>query len=222
MSRYQITNEWGRHNRGPVFVRRRRFNWFGVVCAAIMVVIAGSWFVNNNDDAPAVVNNEKLDVGGSGTGGAIEEVLSGKVLSIPISGQEVIDSTGSGEADIAQSTKDVKVNAKSMEAILASETGRQGSGTATSSFLDGEFQHIVVSNLPDPGAGYFYEVWLIRSKPFDFFSTGRLIQHADDLKWYLIYSGKEDKTDFLKVVVTIEKDDRNAAPGEHILEGILK
>lgn len=80
---------------------------------------------------------------------------------------------------------------------------------------------MIVATLPDPPVGYFYEGWLIRSKPFDFFSTGQLIQHADDLKWYLLWEDAEDKTDYKKVVVTLEPNDGNAAPADHVLEGLL-
>ena len=79
----------------------------------------------------------------------------------------------------------------------------------------------MIGTLPDPPEGYFYEGWLVRSRPFDFFSTGEFIQHVDDLKWYLVYESDDDKRDYNKVIVTLEPSNNDPAPAEHVLEGVF-
>jgi len=161
----------------------------------------------------------QLDIGGTSAGDTVSDVLSGSVLSIPLDNAIVLDSLVDFEANIAQDTTAIAVDEGASEVGLVGVGGTHGSGTASVQFVEGVYQHVVVASLPDPPVGYFYEGWLIRSKPFDFFSTGVLIQHADDLKWYLLYEADEDQRDYRKVVITIEPEDQDPAPADHVLEG---
>lgn len=166
--------------------------------------------------------NPVLDVGGSKTyDTTVSEVLSGHVLSIPVDNAIVLDETVVDEANIAQDTTEISVLSDALEVSLTAVGSFRGTAVASSQFSEGTFQHLIVATLPDVPVGYYYEGWLIRSKPFDFISTGKLIQHADDLKWYLLFEGTEDKRDYKKVVITLESDDGNRAPADHVLEGLF-
>ena len=43
----------------------------------------------------------------------------------------------------------------------------------------------------------------------------------DDLKWYLVYESEDDRRDYNKVIVTLEPNDNDLAPAEHVLEGVF-
>lgn len=193
------------------------------VVIVVMIVMARAVLLSGqgrSNDA-RVAQTTPLDVGGTSSE-PIADVLSGNVLSIPLRDPIVLDAQVETEANIAQQTTSVAISEDALETTLAAVSETRGSGVATSDFVDGRFQHVIVATLPDPSEGFFYEGWLIRSKPFDFFSTGALIQHADDLKWYLVWESDRDARDFNKVIVTLEPDDGNQAPDIHILEGRLE
>ena len=225
MSRRRITTEWLRYQRTPSFARRRRWGSWGLMCAAILAVIFVGKGCMSDSSSSQIERTGTEDTGGGAAADPVSEVLSGKVLTVPLETPVVLEEGGEAkpEASLAQNTKEVIVEARDLETALASvgDPGL-GSGTASSQFKDGTFQFVAVASMPSPPQGYFYEAWLIRSKPFDFFSAGKLIQHADDLKWYGLYTSAEDKTSYRRTVITLEADDKDPAPGEHILEGMLK
>ncbi len=91
-----------------------------------------------------------------------------------------------------------------------------GVGTAWRQYDGAKFYHkIDANNLTAPDKGFFYEGWLVGESGF--FSTGRLAVVSG--RGTLYYDASEDKTGFSGVVVTLEEEDGNAAPGKHILEG---
>lgn len=104
---------------------------------------------------------------------------------------------------------------------LSDVAGGSSSGIATREIEDGLFRHVVKSNLPDINEEtHFYEGWLVRPLPFDFFSTGSMVHNEDGqfvLEWF---GGAGEKyEDYTKVVITIEPRDNDPAPGKHIQEG---
>lgn len=229
MRRRQVTREWNRSTvkqtsrlRG-VRHGRRWFRWVGVAGLLLFAFLMGRGFNQSGEDSVAVeVISTDLDIGGASRAGeTVAEVLSGQVLSIPVGDAIVLEQEADQEADIAQDIRDVSVASDAQVVQLAPIKDFRGVASASSQYSDEGFQHIIVATLPNPPVGYFYEGWLIRSKPFDFFSTGRFIQQADDLKWYLLWQGSEDKGDYRKVVITLEPEDGDAAPAEHVMEGVL-
>ncbi|MFH1315317.1 MAG: hypothetical protein ABIH67_02860, partial [Candidatus Uhrbacteria bacterium] len=56
-------------------------------------------------------------------------------------------------------------------------SGGSGSGTATREIEDNLYRHVVKAYLPEPGENNFYEGWLVRLSPFDFFSTGEMVHN---------------------------------------------
>ncbi|MBI4435289.1 hypothetical protein HY630_01325 [Candidatus Uhrbacteria bacterium] len=107
-------------------------------------------------------------------------------------------------------------------AALADVTGGDSFGIAHSRFASGTYTLVAeMGNLPDPAAGYFYEGWLVRrGEDFSLVSTGR-VQKTDN-GYAHVYLSTTDLSGYDFYVLTLEPDDANPAPAEHILEGTLK
>jgi len=68
---------------------------------------------------------------------------------------------------------------RSREEILLQDPQGGSQTVASREVEDHIFRHTIVSYLSDPSEGYFYEGWLLRESPFDFFSTGSMVKNAD-------------------------------------------
>ena len=78
--------------------------------------------------------------------------------------------------------------------------------------------HSVFTGLSDPRGDDFYEGWLVRQTPFAFISTGVLEKDAEGA-YHNIWSSSTDYSDYSLYVLTLEPNDGNDAPADHILEG---
>jgi len=106
------------------------------------------------------------------------------------------------------------------QAELSDVSGGSGSGIVTREIEDNFYRHVVKANLPDLNENNFYEGWLVRPSPFDYFSTGEMI-HNESGEWVLEWFGEfgQDYSDYTQVVITIEARDNNPDPADHVLEG---
>jgi hypothetical protein len=77
-------------------------------------------------------------------------------------------------------------------------------------------------NIALPKDGYFYEGWLINSKTGERLSAGHLKSLFGDVRHNLDYQADQDLRAYTKVVITLEKDDGNPAPGMEVATGTLK
>ena len=104
-------------------------------------------------------------------------------------------------------------------AALADVTGGGSYGLAHSTFKDGV--HTLISDmgsLPKLDNNYFYEGWIVRrGSDLSVISTGKA-ELIDD-KLVNVYKSSTNLTDHDFYVLTLEPDDDNPAPAEHILEG---
>ena len=94
-------------------------------------------------------------------------------------------------------------------------------GKATRDIEEEQFHHVVRASLPGISEEYYYyEGWLVRPVPFEYFSTGDMV-HNEDGEWVLEWFGEENKdySSYTEVVITLEPRDENPAPDIHILEG---
>lgn len=99
-------------------------------------------------------------------------------------------------------------------------TNGKATGVVKSTFEDGVYSMTAsFENLPEPQGTNFYEGWIVRKSPFDVISTGRL-KKVDGV-YVNTYTSGQDLTDHSFYVVTIEPDDGDPAPAEHILEGTM-
>jgi len=104
---------------------------------------------------------------------------------------------------------------------LVDVSGGGSRGIATRVYKDGRFEHVILADLPDPQAGYFYQGWLATKGKegkvgFSYVKTGKLRMAKGG--YLLEFESKNDYTSFSQVWVTLEKVD-DTKPEKHILEG---
>jgi hypothetical protein len=106
------------------------------------------------------------------------------------------------------------------KSIRGLSTSGAAIGEAKASFSDGKYSLMATfENLPDPKGGEFYEGWVVRKSPFDFISTGEL-QKVDGM-YINTYTSGSDLTAYSFYVLTVEPDDGDPAPADHIVEGTM-
>jgi len=100
-------------------------------------------------------------------------------------------------------------------------TGDKTTGVAKAMFKDGKyFMTATFKDLPDPVGDDFYEGWIVKKSPLSVLSTGKAIK-KDDVYVNSFFSDK-DLTDHDFYVLTLEPNDKNPAPADHIVEGTMK
>lgn len=123
-------------------------------------------------------------------------------------------------SDVA-SASTVSSLSESPRADMYSVVAGGETGQATRDIEDGQFHHVVKATLPDINTETeYYEGWLLRPVPFDYFSTGDMVHNVDG-DWVLEWFGEANKdySAYTRVIVTREPKDGNPAPDVHILEG---
>lgn len=105
---------------------------------------------------------------------------------------------------------------------LKDVTGGNSSGVARANFADGVYGVVAIfENLPEPTGNDFYEGWLVRQgADSSVISTGKT--KTVDGQHINVYESNKDFTDHTFYVLTIEPDDGDPAPADHVLEGTLK
>ena len=105
--------------------------------------------------------------------------------------------------------------------IRGTSTDGESSGIAKANFKDSVYSLLVTfENLPDPQGTDFYEGWVVRKgSQFSVISTGE-VEKVDEVYTDTYLSG-EDLTDHNFYVLTLEPDDGDPAPADHILEGTM-
>ncbi len=73
------------------------------------------------------------------------------------------------------------------------------------------------ADLPMSGSDNFYEGWIVRKSPLSVISTGRLTY--ENGVWVNNYTSEDDLSDHSFYVLTLEPEDDDPAPADHILEG---
>ena len=110
------------------------------------------------------------------------------------------------------------VDVTNWEEIRGITTSADAGWYAKAWFFDGEYMlHAELEGLTDPVGDDFYEGWVVRQNPFAFWSTGKLEKQWD------IYvneiSSSVDYSDYDFYVLTLEPNDGDPAPADHIVEG---
>ena len=102
--------------------------------------------------------------------------------------------------------------------------GTNANGVATAHFLQDETYVLGLQlNIVQPETGTFYEAWLVTGSAESWISLGHLTTSMPRTSLQTLrFSEKIDAREHLKIAVTSEKDDGNAAPGRVIAEGVLK
>ena len=117
---------------------------------------------------------------------------------------------------------------ESTEATLRDVSGGASSGQAKRETLEGRYRHTVKATLaPIDRENFFYEGWLLRPVPFDYFSTGEMVTNFLGefvLDWNSSTSSWQAGPStnywaYTRVIITLEAKDGNPDPDRHILEG---
>lgn len=96
-------------------------------------------------------------------------------------------------------------------------TPDNASGYAHASYADGEFSlHAEFTNLATPKGDDFYEGWAVQQNPFKFISTGKL--EILDGKYINHFTSSTDYSSYDFYVLTLEPNDGDEAPADHIFE----
>jgi hypothetical protein len=105
---------------------------------------------------------------------------------------------------------------------LADVTGGSAYGLARAIYENGKYQIVATTGgLTEPSDEYFYEGWVVRrGNDLSVISTGVL--EVVDGEYVNTYMSATDLTDHDFYVLTLEPNDGDPAPAEHILEGTLK
>jgi len=174
--------------------------WFRrvvIIAVVVGVVWGGSWLLKQQESSEEEVSPEIVLEPAKMMGGD-------ENLVMPMSEAE------------KQAIDQVFTNEGAEMTILKDVSGGQAIGTAWRHFDESKFTHKVkVSKLTDLEKGFFYEGWLVGETGF--FSTGRM--GAVDGEGTLYYTSDEDKSAYRGVVVTLEPEDGDPAPADHVVEG---
>lgn len=112
---------------------------------------------------------------------------------------------------------------------LVDVSGGQGNGSAGTCFTENNefYMYASISNVPAAQDGYFYEGWLVERSSGNFISTGQVIEDekSEGLEIVSLYdtflTDEKDFSSYNFYVLTLEPDDGDPAPAEHIVEGEL-
>lgn len=80
------------------------------------------------------------------------------------------------------------------------------------------YHRVFARNMPELQNDDFYEGWLVQKSTGEFFSTGKMTFNEKYQNWLLEYQTEGDKTNYTKVVITLEPNDGDPAPAKHIIE----
>jgi len=104
---------------------------------------------------------------------------------------------------------------------LEDVSGGNATGYAGASILESGkyYLYVTFDDLPNPEEGFFYEGWVVK-KPFSVISTGPAERVLG--KYHNAYESETDLLDHDFYVLTIEPDDGNPDPADHVLEGTME
>lgn len=99
-----------------------------------------------------------------------------------------------------------------------SESGASGKAMASYDAEKGYMLYATFENLQELEPGFFYEGWIVRrGDDFSVISTGEL--EMVEGEYVNTYASGTDLTDHTFYVLTLEPDDGDPAPADHVVEG---
>jgi len=105
-------------------------------------------------------------------------------------------------------------------AVLEDVSGGNATGEAGASYKFESYKlYAKFENLPHLDDDYFYEGWVVRQSPLSVVSTGEAKRNLGE--YINSFNTDEDLTDHDFYVLTLEPNDGDPAPAEHILEGTM-
>ena len=170
----------------------------------------------NNENIPGntgddIIANDEVSLGRDVTGEEINEPgteVSDEQINDQIDENEPIEELSEPDTGFSHSGELVDVS------------GGQAAGIAQAGFVDGTYNLLAeFANLPDPAVEFFYEGWVVRQQPLSVVSTGEVKKLGNVYK--NVFNVSQNLIDHTFYVLTIEPDDGDPAPADHILEGTM-
>lgn len=122
---------------------------------------------------------------------------------------------------ISQAVLNGAIDTKSKTAFLKLVASGNGVGEAIRGMKNDKPFFEFKAQMPEiDRAVYFYEVWLIRPIPYNFFSLGEMVTN-DEGDFVLEWEGKEEEEvmDYVEIVVTRQEYGKSTDPQMHVVEG---
>ncbi|MFA4845961.1 MAG: hypothetical protein WC654_05370 [Patescibacteria group bacterium] len=143
--------------------------------------------------------------------------------SAPIAEEETVNSIADvlTPDPISQAVIDGAIDTESKIATLRWSATGEIVGEARRGEKDDKFYIEFMSMLPEiDREAYYYQVWVLRRIPYDFFSVGEMITNDEGkfiLEW--LASDDEDYLSYSEIVMTVNEYEGSADPGAHLVEG---
>ena len=133
--------------------------------------------------------------------------------------EETAEEDSSEDSDVFDFTAELE-DVTNGETLQGTEFDGNSSGEAQARFANGEYKVVATfENLPDPAGDAFYEGWIVNQSEGSVLSTGEL-EKVDGV-YTNTYTSDEDLTDHTFYVLTIEPNDDDPMPADHVVEGTL-
>lgn len=197
-----------------------------VLVLGLSVFLSGCSRLMGRSDEPAEISPEAETAETTeNTLPPIEVPENARDLS-EIDGMEMIEKDADGDED-GETMKKLNLSA-SLEDVTNGQTligdvntGGNATGLALAGIVNGQYQVTATfENLPDPSDDSFYEGWIVRQDgELSVISTG--VATKQDNTYVNTYTSSQDYTDHVQYVLTIEPNDGDPAPAEHVLDGVL-
>ena len=189
-----------------------------VIVVGVLMLLGGGCFGGNADESTENAGDIDRDA-------ILFEAKENGLIMDSEESQSMMDALAddSGESSIASAESYLDLDFKGWDsAALADVTGGESFGLAYSVVEGGVFTLVAkMGNLPKLGDGYFYEGWIVRrGEEMSVISTGRV--ESSGIWFVNAYTSATDLSDHDFYVLTLEPDDGDPAPAEHILEGTIK
>ena len=113
------------------------------------------------------------------------------------------------------------VDTESKDAALYWATTSEELGDAKRGVKDDKYYFEAKLNLPEIDREvHYYQVWLVRRLPYDFFSVGEMVTN-DDGEFVLEWEAEDDEDyfDYTQIVITVNLYEGSSDPGDHLVEG---
>lgn len=192
-----------------------------ILIAAILIIGA---FVLVRHNQPAPENNLESDQTETTEIESVKDDLQSVVVLVD--GEQdtsmLLDQGMIPTKEISGELKDVTDGKPVRDLVTSPNTSGQASAML---FGDSEYHlSVYFENLPAPQDDDFYEGWIVRrGDNFSVLSTGVLeLEDAETGTYTNVFSADEDLIDHDFYVLTIEPNDGDPAPADHVLEGVMQ
>lgn len=183
-----------------------------ILVAVLLVLAGGAFFFLNSSGSSYLSFLNSSDVAEE------EGMMDGEPQEDALV-KEMDESTMNEMADLLYQYEGQLVDVTSGE-VRGINTNGEALGVAKSNYDGTQYLlYATFESLPDPNEDDFYEGWIVQKDPFMFLSTG-IVNQVNGV-YTNAYKSGEDLTNYDFYVLTIEPNDGDPAPADHILEGTM-